>query len=296
MSEDDVQQLANRAVRVGDNIEMTAIGAKIADGASVDECADAVNRIDQLVESTQWAKGDLLAFMDRKYGDLKRICEERGWNYGSARMAAHVSQQIELLRRRNNLSWSIHREAASLKDPDLRAQALDRAEREGLSVRALRREVKRLRSPDPPQDNDVDPHLESEQESESEADMCVDSSEGQVETGWGERESEIYRLHTDGRGVKEIADELGLTVHQVQHTKKHIGLVRERKHSFRLYGEQLEGYVWDMECIEQMPQSYLRGSTPEDVAYVREQLKAIERSARSLRRRLNRYTGKENTK
>src|SRR5262249_36589342 len=68
--------------------------------------------------------------------------EETGYDYQTLRDDAWVAGAIDLSRRRDNLSWSHHKEVASLPEDEQDA-ALDEAEREGLTRNQLRQRVQK---------------------------------------------------------------------------------------------------------------------------------------------------------
>ena len=66
-------------------------------------------------KAIQWWIGDWINFGERRYGEsYAQAIEVTGYAYGSLRNAAWVASEIELSRRRDNLSWSHHNEVASL--------------------------------------------------------------------------------------------------------------------------------------------------------------------------------------
>lgn len=73
-----------------------------------------------------------------QWGDGKAACERLGVNYENARVCGHVSEQIRLLRRRNNLSFSHHREVCPIDDKTMQDKFLDWAEKEKATVEAFR--------------------------------------------------------------------------------------------------------------------------------------------------------------
>lgn len=100
----------------------------------------AVNR------SVMWWIGDWLRYGERRYGETyAQGIEETGRTYQGLADAKYVAERFEVSRRRENLSWSHHREVASLDPVDADA-ALDAAEREDWSKRELRSEVNRLKN------------------------------------------------------------------------------------------------------------------------------------------------------
>jgi len=93
----------------------------------------------KLDQARQWWLGDW--WNACRWGDGKEACERIGVNYENARVCGHVSEQIQLLRRRNNLTFSHHREVCPIDDEAMQDRLLDWAEAEKATVRALREKV-----------------------------------------------------------------------------------------------------------------------------------------------------------
>jgi hypothetical protein len=93
---------------------------------------------------TAWL-GDLLAFGGGKYrGQITEYAKAAGLDPGTLRSAKLVCSRIPLLCRHNTLSWSHHCEVGkAFKAPDEIKAWLDTAAREGLSVRELRKRIRR---------------------------------------------------------------------------------------------------------------------------------------------------------
>lgn len=88
----------------------------------------------------QWWIGDWWRFGEQRYGDRKAWAEAHGMNYGSCADAAWVAGAIESSDRSELLSWTHHRVVTALP-VDKRVEWLRRAERESLSVSALRKAI-----------------------------------------------------------------------------------------------------------------------------------------------------------
>jgi len=85
--------------------------------------------------------GDWLAYGERAYGETyAQALDATDYEYGTLRDAMWVTKQFALSRRRDNLSWSHHREVAALP-PDRQDHWLDRAEAEGLTRNGLRSQL-----------------------------------------------------------------------------------------------------------------------------------------------------------
>lgn len=86
-----------------------------------------LKRLKSAEKAIQWWLGDALRFGERKYGEMySQALEEIDYSYGTLRDVAWVAGRFELSRRRDNLSWSHHREVAAL-DPQEQETLLDQA-------------------------------------------------------------------------------------------------------------------------------------------------------------------------
>lgn len=98
--------------------------------------------LQQIGGAWKWWLGDWLNYGERKYGETyAQGIEQTNLDYQTLQDAAWVARNVELSLRNENLSWSHHREVASL-DPPQQQEWLDRAESEGWAVRDLRQELK----------------------------------------------------------------------------------------------------------------------------------------------------------
>lgn len=85
----------------------------------------------------RWWVGDWLNYGEQRWGEMYAQAEvTTGWDYQRLRDAKWVANGVHLSVRKDNLSWSHHKEVAHL-EPQEQAAWLNRAEVEGLSVRAL---------------------------------------------------------------------------------------------------------------------------------------------------------------
>jgi len=96
--------------------------------------------------AVHWWIGDWLNHGERKWGETyAQAMDEMEFEYGTLRNDAWVSSQIELSRRRDNLSWSHHQEVAQLKNPDEQDDWLRQAEENAWSRNELRRRIKQYK-------------------------------------------------------------------------------------------------------------------------------------------------------
>jgi hypothetical protein len=90
-----------------------------------------------------WWIGDWIRYGNAKYGEkYEAAAQITGYDIQSLMNMAYVSSRFEISRRREKLSFSHHGELAALP-ADAQDLWLDRVEQEGLSVHALRAQLKR---------------------------------------------------------------------------------------------------------------------------------------------------------
>ena len=99
-----------------------------------------VFQLQSMEKCVRWWLGDAIAAADKRHGAAKKAAQLAGISHGSARDCSSLSEKFEVSRRRDTLSWSHHREVASL-EPDDQDKFLDYAEEQKLSKQALRTEV-----------------------------------------------------------------------------------------------------------------------------------------------------------
>jgi len=99
-----------------------------------------------LEKTIHFAIGDWINFGEHRYGEMyAQALEIATYSYETLRIDTYVANRVKLLRRRNNLSWSHHREVASLEQ-DKQDYYLDLAERNGLDRNELRGQIKQDRN------------------------------------------------------------------------------------------------------------------------------------------------------
>lgn len=109
------------------------------------------NLLFKLEGSIQWLIGDWLVYgVDLKYGDIPRIAASLGRDEKTLRNYMTVSREVDMSRRRDNLSFGHHEAVASLQ-PYKQTQALDYASQKGLSVADFRKWLRGDTTPDLPQ-------------------------------------------------------------------------------------------------------------------------------------------------
>lgn len=117
------------------------LGLQFPENTGLDRWADVGRKLCRADQLMKWWLGDWAAFGHRKFGQLKEFAEANGINYQTLRNAAHVSNAIQLSRRRDKLEWSKHAEVAALK-PAEQKKWLAKAEAEELPVAELRKQIR----------------------------------------------------------------------------------------------------------------------------------------------------------
>jgi hypothetical protein len=98
-----------------------------------------------LGRASAWWIGDWVRYGSARYGDKYSAASHvTGYDVQSLMNMAYVSSRFEISRRRSGLSFSHHAELAGLA-PEDQELWLDRIEAGGLSVRALRTELRHAR-------------------------------------------------------------------------------------------------------------------------------------------------------
>jgi len=141
----------------------TFVGTEIIRQSTKEEWQNYGEILKRVDEAKQWAIGDWLCDGKRHYGDglYKEAEKVLGYDQAKLRQLKSLADNFELLRRRNNVSWSHHYEVAPLKritenkngklelsdkpDKEKMQELLKKAEKEGLSVRELRELVERYK-------------------------------------------------------------------------------------------------------------------------------------------------------
>lgn len=109
---------------------------------SKDEWMDIFKALKQVEGCVQFWIGDCLAYRQQKWGMYDDIAEDTGMDKQFLRDVKYVADNVELSLRNDNLSFSHHREVASLP-PEKQKEFLNRAVDEKLSVRELRDEIRK---------------------------------------------------------------------------------------------------------------------------------------------------------
>lgn len=109
---------------------------------SKEEWMDVFKALKQVEGCVQFWIGDCLAYRQQKWGMYDDIAEETGYETKALRNIKYVADNVELSRRKDNLSFSHHVEVASLP-PEKQELFLNMAVEDKLSVRDLREQIRR---------------------------------------------------------------------------------------------------------------------------------------------------------
>jgi len=123
------------------------LALELPEALPFDEWVSIGRRLCHGQQAINWHIGDWWAFGDFRYGERATVAAAGifGKEFGTLRNLAVVARAFDVSRRRDVLSFTHHVEAASL--PAKEADAiLDRAVRDRLSTRDLRREVQAMRA------------------------------------------------------------------------------------------------------------------------------------------------------
>ncbi len=122
---------------------LTATGWQPGQSMSFAEWVEHGRKLGVMGRSAGWWIGDWLIYGNWAYGErYARASRITGYDVQSLKNMAYVASHVEPSRRRAGLSWSHHVEVVTLDPPD-QDRWLERAERERLSVRCLREEIRR---------------------------------------------------------------------------------------------------------------------------------------------------------
>jgi N6-adenosine-specific RNA methylase IME4 len=109
---------------------------------SKDEWMDVFKALKQVEGCVQFWIGDCLAYRQQKWGMYDDIAEDTGMEENTLRQYKQVSEQVKSDTRVSDLSWTHHREVASLT-PEKQTEFLNKAVEGNLSVRELRSEIRK---------------------------------------------------------------------------------------------------------------------------------------------------------
>lgn len=127
--------------------EVEATGLALPEDLTFDEWLDAGKQLQAAERSLMWWIGDWLRYGEQKWGEkYAQAIESTGKGYQALRNAKWVAEQYaDLSTRVDKLSWSHHREAAALPEPE-RSRILHLADDNGWSARELKQRVNQAKN------------------------------------------------------------------------------------------------------------------------------------------------------
>lgn len=130
-----------RGALISPHFEFCRRGMIVHGKPGFEEWAEVGETLKTIESGVQFWIGDWCNYGEAAYGQkYSQFLEVK--EYQTLRNYAWVAKEIKMSRRRDILSFSHHLEVANL-EPDEQNEWLDQAERENLSVRQLRREIKK---------------------------------------------------------------------------------------------------------------------------------------------------------
>tara|TARA_R110000824_G_scaffold140651_5_gene306792 strand:- start:4702 stop:5235 length:534 start_codon:yes stop_codon:yes gene_type:complete len=129
----------SEGMTLASGITMTPIGAVISDDLTFEDFEEGLKNCQVMANASLWTLGDILLYAEAKWGEkYAQAIELTKKSYATLSQAVRVSKSYPQDERLVDLSWSHHREAASIKDKDQRRQLLEQAAREGWSRDTMR--------------------------------------------------------------------------------------------------------------------------------------------------------------
>lgn len=107
------------------------------------EWASQGKRLGALGRGAGWWIGDWLRYGNERFGErYARAARITGYDAQTLMNMVYVASRFDFSRRREGLSWSHHAELAAMAEEE-QEQWLDAAERERMSIRCMRQEIRR---------------------------------------------------------------------------------------------------------------------------------------------------------
>lgn len=125
--------------------QSTATGLVIRSGISFEQWERLGKTLESIKGSVGWWIGDWLNYGEREYGEMyAQAIEATAKNYQTLANYKYVAEHVEFSRRRENLSWSVHAEVASLT-PIQQEEVLSQATNT-LEARQLTQKIKGIKT------------------------------------------------------------------------------------------------------------------------------------------------------
>jgi N6-adenosine-specific RNA methylase IME4 len=128
--------------------DVSRTGLQLPNDLTFERWKDIGEQLKLAESSVSWWVGDWLAFGEKKYGEMyQEAMDVTGAAYQTLANAKYVSDQIEISRRRENLSFSHHAEVASL-EPAIADKLLRDAEKHEWKRKDLRHHITKMKRDD----------------------------------------------------------------------------------------------------------------------------------------------------
>lgn len=137
-------------IQLAHGIYATRTGAMINENITLEDFCTGLSNCQALANAATWALGDLLVYGESRneWGETyTQALDLTQKSYSTLTNAVYVSNAYPPEERVDGLSWSHHREIASVKNPDERRALLTQAANEGWSREQLRDAAKGARAP-----------------------------------------------------------------------------------------------------------------------------------------------------
>jgi hypothetical protein len=133
--------------------ELSPSGLTFTGELSAEEWRSLGGMLGKASRAVQWAVGDWLAYGEHRWGEMYDEAERlTGLDAGTLRNWKSIAARFDLSRRRDKLPFTAHAEVAALP-PKEADRLLSKAEKEGLSTRAVREAARARKSADAPADS-----------------------------------------------------------------------------------------------------------------------------------------------
>ena len=125
--------------------KLAETGYELPEGLTFEEWAAEGPTLIAMARSAMWWVGDWLRYGERRFGErYAQAVEATGFALQTLRNAVWVCEKIPPSERRPSLDFG-HHEAVAPLEPHQRRELLERAETEGMSVREVREQARRVK-------------------------------------------------------------------------------------------------------------------------------------------------------
>lgn len=139
-------KLENSGELIDSYCELTSTSLKFTRDITKKEWQAVFNSLSLMNKCMHFWIGDCLGYHKQEWGMYKDLAEITGFDESTIKDDKYTANKIESSRRRDNLSFSHHREVAPL-EPEKQDYWLDKAEKENLTQKQLRNEIREERLP-----------------------------------------------------------------------------------------------------------------------------------------------------